>query len=675
MSVPVPPTWLVDISANRFRSSYFNGDVDASQNIIIRNGNLYLAPNSNIYSTNNSMFFDDVYSFINFNQNIHVFGSLRFDYSAVEYDLGYELLSLLKPQVATNTTDIATNTTDISTLNSSISTINSSITTLNTKTTNITYTSGTNTTDFTGNLSFPATSINSAAILNNNFLALSGNQSCAGNKTFAGNIILSSTGNLNANGLLQALGSYLRVDGELRLGTNTITISQATLQKLQYLSTLASDVQTQINNSAKTNTTNTFSLAQTFSVAPTMSGANITAGTIPATALASSSFVDLSTNQTITTGIKTFSQPPVLSGASITAGTIPNSALATSYVDLSSTQLISGAKSFSSVLTASAGLVCNSITSLSNTALTTANSFITYLNSGKTSGDCRINSSSPNSNTYIDNGILYVGSPTTGTNFIISQPNSTVAGIYSGSLNNASITDYCEGIYLVNGAYGAEFQGGKIGTNTDVCNIGFHNNGTTMNFISAQNTTGTSITNPVVITGQTTIQGSLTLNNYNILNYQPLGTIIQNVSSSIGLPFLLCNGATISRTTYSTLFSLIGTSFGAGDGSTTFNIPNYQGVFLRGMGAQTQNSVVYSAGANPQTFQADALQDHNHNGQSGSYLGTSNVGTSINGWSPVASLKPQSFSFANTGGVNAGYRSSTETRPANYGVYYYIRAL
>jgi microcystin-dependent protein len=37
--------------------------------------------------------------------------------------------------------------------------------------------------------------------------------------------------------------------------------------------------------------------------------------------------------------------------------------------------------------------------------------------------------------------------------------------------------------------------------------------------------------------------------------------------------WLLCNGSAISRTTYSQLFTAIGTTFGAGDGSTTFNIP------------------------------------------------------------------------------------------------------
>lgn len=45
--------------------------------------------------------------------------------------------------------------------------------------------------------------------------------------------------------------------------------------------------------------------------------------------------------------------------------------------------------------------------------------------------------------------------------------------------------------------------------------------------------------------------------------------------------WLLCNGQAVSRTDYANLFEVIGTTFGSGDGSTTFNIPNYSGKFLQ----------------------------------------------------------------------------------------------
>lgn len=48
--------------------------------------------------------------------------------------------------------------------------------------------------------------------------------------------------------------------------------------------------------------------------------------------------------------------------------------------------------------------------------------------------------------------------------------------------------------------------------------------------------------------------------------------------------WLLCQGQAVSRLTYAALFAVIGTTYGAGDGATTFNVPNAQGRFLMGVG-------------------------------------------------------------------------------------------
>ena len=53
----------------------------------------------------------------------------------------------------------------------------------------------------------------------------------------------------------------------------------------------------------------------------------------------------------------------------------------------------------------------------------------------------------------------------------------------------------------------------------------------------------------------------------------PVGTILPFAGGSIPSGFLACNGAAVSRTTYSALFAAIGTTYGSGDGSTTFNLP------------------------------------------------------------------------------------------------------
>ena len=62
----------------------------------------------------------------------------------------------------------------------------------------------------------------------------------------------------------------------------------------------------------------------------------------------------------------------------------------------------------------------------------------------------------------------------------------------------------------------------------------------------------------------------------------PTGSYIQFAGSQAPAGFLVCNGGEISRTTYSNLFAVIGTTYGSGDGSTTFNLPNLTDRFLQG---------------------------------------------------------------------------------------------
>ena len=61
----------------------------------------------------------------------------------------------------------------------------------------------------------------------------------------------------------------------------------------------------------------------------------------------------------------------------------------------------------------------------------------------------------------------------------------------------------------------------------------------------------------------------------------PAGAVIMFAGASAPSGWLLCNGQAVSRTTYATLFSAIGTAYGVGDGSTTFNVPNLETKFPR----------------------------------------------------------------------------------------------
>jgi microcystin-dependent protein len=69
---------------------------------------------------------------------------------------------------------------------------------------------------------------------------------------------------------------------------------------------------------------------------------------------------------------------------------------------------------------------------------------------------------------------------------------------------------------------------------------------------------------------------------WEIFQTNDVGKVISYARSVAPIGYLKCNGAAISRTTYARLFSIIGTTFGVGDGSTTFNLPDLRGEFIRG---------------------------------------------------------------------------------------------
>ena len=152
-------------------------------------------------------------------------------------------------------------------------------------------------------------------------------------------------------------------------------------------------------------------------------------------------------------------------------------------------------------------------------------------------------------------------------------------------------------------------------------------------------------------------------------NMMPTATIIQNVSATVPSGFLYCDGQAVSRTvTYARLFAFIGTAFGAGNGSTTFNVPNFKGAFLRGADTQTVGSVAYTAAA-VGTAQQDAVQTPLTASNQGFFnLGAGSgrqcVARSTIGTDPVDT---------GTGILPRFSRTATDNRPFNFSVYYYIR--
>ncbi|TEU30069.1 phage tail protein [Alkanindiges illinoisensis] len=85
-------------------------------------------------------------------------------------------------------------------------------------------------------------------------------------------------------------------------------------------------------------------------------------------------------------------------------------------------------------------------------------------------------------------------------------------------------------------------------------------------------------------------------------------------TSTVPAGYLECAGQAVSRTTYAALFAVIGTSFGPGDGSTTFNIPDMRGEFARGW----DHSRGIDSGRTLGSWQDEAFKSHGHTGSTGS---------------------------------------------------------
>ena len=81
----------------------------------------------------------------------------------------------------------------------------------------------------------------------------------------------------------------------------------------------------------------------------------------------------------------------------------------------------------------------------------------------------------------------------------------------------------------------------------------------------------------------------------------PSGSVFCMAVATVPSGYLECNGAAVSRTTYAALFAIIGTNYGTGNGSSTFNLPDLRGEFVRGFdngrGADSGRSIASSQGA------------------------------------------------------------------------------
>lgn len=131
----------------------------------------------------------------------------------------------------------------------------------------------------------------------------------------------------------------------------------------------------------------------------------------------------------------------------------------------------------------------------------------------------------------------------------------------------------------------------------------------------------------------------------------PVGSVIFHGANSAPTGYLKANGALVSRTTYAGLFAVIGTTFGVGNGSTTFALPDLRGEFIRGW----DDARGIDSGRTFGTAQADDFESHTHATSAVSM--PAYVGSGIADGSGGSTFHPTAAPNTATGG--------TETRPRN----------
>lgn len=140
-------------------------------------------------------------------------------------------------------------------------------------------------------------------------------------------------------------------------------------------------------------------------------------------------------------------------------------------------------------------------------------------------------------------------------------------------------------------------------------------------------------------------------------NNDMVGAVVGFAMNSAPTGWLIANGEAVSRTTYARLFSRIGVIYGSGDGSSTFNLPDYRGHFQRGLDSGRGVDPSRAIGTN----QSDQNQSHVHRLQ---YSATSTgSGTLVTGSTGTGSLS--AIAVESSGGV--------EARPKNISALFCIK--
>ena len=191
------------------------------------------------------------------------------------------------------------------------------------------------------------------------------------------------------------------------------------------------------------------------------------------------------------------------------------------------------------------------------------------------------------------------------------------------------------------------------------------------------NSSAATSTVPVVLPSDPTTALQASTKQY-VDTVMPAGMIMPFGGTSAPTGWLACQGQAVSRSTYATLFTNIGTTWGSGDGSTTFNLPDLRGMFVRGTGTNATGSSSGAVGPSVGAYAADTYLNHSHAITDPGHVHTVGLANASNISAAAGQVNDKvvngSSSSATTGiTVNTSTTGGTETKPKNYGVLYIIK--